>query len=195
MVRNCFPSRTAAASPRAGFVTCTKISRRTSAALTSFRKASASLSAVRPCSPPNANEWRLWPRGTTVDQTARSHGRLKFAFVFDLEIYGTLCDRLGRLFGGAMTRGLERKSKDVTPEAAQLSCGQGSAGARSRRRPSQYRRRPRRPSSAARGGCMNILAALDDRNLLGASIRDRSPGSLGGLCWGPLLACRYPRTP
>ncbi|MDQ6869471.1 MAG: hypothetical protein M3178_14245 [Pseudomonadota bacterium] len=34
-------------------------------------------------------------------------------FVFDLEIYGTLCDRLGRLFGRL---GLERKSKDVTPD-------------------------------------------------------------------------------
>ena len=34
-------------------------------------------------------------------------------FVFDLEIYGTLCDRLGRLFGRL---GLERKSKDITPD-------------------------------------------------------------------------------
>jgi hypothetical protein len=33
-------------------------------------------------------------------------------FVFDLEIYGALCDRLGRLFGRL---GLERKSRDVTP--------------------------------------------------------------------------------
>lgn len=33
-------------------------------------------------------------------------------FVFDLEIYGQLCDRLGRLFGRL---GLERKSRDVTP--------------------------------------------------------------------------------
>jgi hypothetical protein len=34
-------------------------------------------------------------------------------FVFDLEIYGALCDRLGRLFGRL---GLERKSQDVTPD-------------------------------------------------------------------------------
>jgi hypothetical protein len=34
-------------------------------------------------------------------------------FVFNLEIYGALCDRLGRLFGRL---GLERKSKDVTPD-------------------------------------------------------------------------------
>ena len=33
-------------------------------------------------------------------------------FAFDLEIYGTLCDRLGRLFGRL---GLERKTRDVTP--------------------------------------------------------------------------------
>ena len=33
-------------------------------------------------------------------------------FVFDLEIYGTLCDRLGRLFGRL---GLERKMRDATP--------------------------------------------------------------------------------
>ncbi|MGC2222320.1 MAG: hypothetical protein WA624_08110 [Methylocella sp.] len=33
-------------------------------------------------------------------------------FVFDLEIYGQLCDRLGRLFGRL---GLERQSRDVTP--------------------------------------------------------------------------------
>jgi hypothetical protein len=31
---------------------------------------------------------------------------------FDIDIYGMLCDRLGRLFGRL---GLERKSRDVTP--------------------------------------------------------------------------------
>jgi hypothetical protein len=31
---------------------------------------------------------------------------------FDIDLYGMLCDRLGRLFGRL---GLERKSKDVTP--------------------------------------------------------------------------------
>jgi hypothetical protein len=33
-------------------------------------------------------------------------------FVFDLEIYGALCDRLGRLFGRL---GLERIARDATP--------------------------------------------------------------------------------
>jgi hypothetical protein len=41
-------------------------------------------------------------------------------FVFDLEIYGTLCDRLGRLFGRL---GLERKSKDVTPDLRSYIAG------------------------------------------------------------------------
>ena len=41
-------------------------------------------------------------------------------FVFDLEIYGTLCDRLGRLFGRL---GLERKSKDVTPDLRSYLAG------------------------------------------------------------------------
>ncbi len=31
---------------------------------------------------------------------------------FDIELYGQICDRLGRLFGRL---GLERKSRDVTP--------------------------------------------------------------------------------
>jgi hypothetical protein len=41
-------------------------------------------------------------------------------FVFDLEIYGALCDRLGRLFGRL---GLERKSKDVTPDLRSYLAG------------------------------------------------------------------------
>jgi hypothetical protein len=32
---------------------------------------------------------------------------------FDIDLYGMICDRLGRLFGRL---GLERKSKDVTPD-------------------------------------------------------------------------------
>jgi hypothetical protein len=32
---------------------------------------------------------------------------------FDIDLYGMLCDRLGRLFGRL---GLERKSRDVTPD-------------------------------------------------------------------------------
>jgi hypothetical protein len=41
-------------------------------------------------------------------------------FVFDLEIYGALCDHLGRLFGRL---GLERKSKDVTPDLRSYLAG------------------------------------------------------------------------
>jgi hypothetical protein len=40
--------------------------------------------------------------------------------VFDLEVYGQLCDRLGRLFGRL---GLERKSKDVTPDLRSYLAG------------------------------------------------------------------------
>jgi hypothetical protein len=32
---------------------------------------------------------------------------------FDIDLYGMICDRLGRLFGRL---GLERKSKDITPD-------------------------------------------------------------------------------
>ena len=32
---------------------------------------------------------------------------------FDIDLYGMICDRLGRLFGRL---GLDRKSKDVTPD-------------------------------------------------------------------------------
>ena len=44
-------------------------------------------------------------------------------FVFDLEIYGALCDRLGRLFGRL---GLERRSKDVTPDLRSYLAGKGT---------------------------------------------------------------------
>jgi hypothetical protein len=40
---------------------------------------------------------------------------------------------------------------------------------------------------------MNIIEAIDDSNLIGASIRDqesRRPGGLGGRCWRQLLAFR-----
>ena len=46
-------------------------------------------------------------------------------FVFDLEIYGTLCDRLGRLFARL---GLERKSKDVTPSLSAYLAGKATHG-------------------------------------------------------------------
>jgi hypothetical protein len=46
-------------------------------------------------------------------------------FVFDLEIYGTLCDRLGRLFGRL---GLERKSKDVMPDLRSYLQGKAAHG-------------------------------------------------------------------
>lgn len=41
-------------------------------------------------------------------------------FVFDLEIYGQLCDRLGRLFGRL---GLERRSIDCTPDLRSYLAG------------------------------------------------------------------------
>jgi len=44
-------------------------------------------------------------------------------FVFDLEIYEALCDRLGRLFGRL---GLERRSKDVTPDLRSYLAGKGT---------------------------------------------------------------------
>jgi hypothetical protein len=39
---------------------------------------------------------------------------------FDIDLYGMLCDRLGRLFGRL---GLERKSKDVTPDLRSYLAG------------------------------------------------------------------------
>jgi hypothetical protein len=47
---------------------------------------------------------------------------------FDIDLYGMLCDRLGRLFGRL---GLERKSKDVTPSLDQyLAAAHPEAGGR-----------------------------------------------------------------
>ena len=39
---------------------------------------------------------------------------------FDIDLYGMICDRLGRLFGRL---GLERKSKDVTPDLRSYLAG------------------------------------------------------------------------
>jgi hypothetical protein len=39
---------------------------------------------------------------------------------FNCELYGTMCDRLGRLFGRL---GLERKSRDVTPDLRSYLAG------------------------------------------------------------------------
>ena len=44
-------------------------------------------------------------------------------FVFDLEIYGALCDRLGRLFGRL---GLERRVRDVTPDLRSYLAGKAA---------------------------------------------------------------------
>ena len=44
-------------------------------------------------------------------------------FTFDLEVYGQLCDRLGRLFGRL---GLERKSRDVTPSLSAYLAGKAA---------------------------------------------------------------------
>jgi hypothetical protein len=42
---------------------------------------------------------------------------------FDIDLYGMICDRLGRLFGRL---GLERKSKDVTPSLSAYLAGKGT---------------------------------------------------------------------
>src|ERR1700736_1246999 len=39
---------------------------------------------------------------------------------FDIDLYGMICDRLGRLFGRL---GLERKSKDITPDLRSYLAG------------------------------------------------------------------------
>jgi hypothetical protein len=41
---------------------------------------------------------------------------------FDVELYGMICDRLGRLFGRL---GLERVSRDVTPDLRSYLAGKG----------------------------------------------------------------------
>jgi hypothetical protein len=46
-------------------------------------------------------------------------------FFFDLEIYGALCDRLGRLFGRL---GLERRVRDVTPSLSAYLAGKVTHG-------------------------------------------------------------------
>jgi hypothetical protein len=43
---------------------------------------------------------------------------------FNVELYGTMCDRLGRLFGRL---GLERKAAGRDADIAKLPCGEGSA--------------------------------------------------------------------
>ena len=44
---------------------------------------------------------------------------------FDIDLYGMICDRLGRLFGRL---GLERKSKDVTPSLSAYLAGKATHG-------------------------------------------------------------------
>lgn len=42
---------------------------------------------------------------------------------FDIDLYGMICDRLGRLFGRL---GLERVSRDVTPSLQSYLAGKGT---------------------------------------------------------------------